>query len=342
MTLARMPVLEWLPLALLLSGCGPEAIMSTLNPVRYAVRSDVEVRIDGRARRGVFVQRCSISDQTDSIVGMVLTDISGDTPWFTTPDGGVLIVGGLAPCRWWEKKPARGATADGLRPDLPAVQATVTWRFNNAERPTTVDVFRAPALMGAEGPLAVAAARMTVVSGRPGAGLRAAFPGAAEFGGWDEKLKMRVATSFVGLEGRVRPAQTSETCLERFTDGVAEGPACPFHRGDLGAGAVAEIRDVAFVLSDNTLRFGALEDTPAGMKARLYRQETLPGDGAAVRWTAARPEVCVRSLCARMPPPMMPILQIHDRERSLVYEVRRASHGFSPQDFGSPPAPRGR
>ncbi|MFN3667977.1 MAG: hypothetical protein ACK4VY_01575 [Brevundimonas sp.] len=342
MTLARILGLAWLSPALLLSGCGPESVRSALNPVRYAVRSDVEVRIEGQARRGAFVQRCSISDQTDSIVGMVLTDIQGDSPWFTTPDGGILIVGGLSPCGWWEKRPAPGTMVDGLRPDLPAVQTTVTWLFDSAERPTRVDVYRAPALMGADGPLAVTAATMTVVSERPGAGLRRAFPGAADFGGWDEKLKTRVTTPFVGIEGRVRPAQASEACLERFTAGVAEGPACPFHPGDLDDQVVAEIRDVAFTVSEETFRFSALEDMPAGLKARLYRQDTLPGEAAAVLWVGARPEVCVQSLCARMPPPMMPIMQIHDRERSLIYEVRRVSHGFSPEEFGSPPADAGR
>lgn len=91
-----------------LTACGPRTLRSWLFPETYTVSSTIEFRMpNGSVRTQTQRYRCKIMDTTDAINGSLGVDSVGDRHWLKYPNGSVLIVGALQPCRW-TTTPKRG------------------------------------------------------------------------------------------------------------------------------------------------------------------------------------------------------------------------------------------
>ncbi len=86
--------------ALLLAGCGPKTIISMLLPERYSATSTVTFTHDGATHVQSLSTHCKHVDQSDSIAGILLTSYDAEHHWWKRPDGALLILGDIKPCRF--------------------------------------------------------------------------------------------------------------------------------------------------------------------------------------------------------------------------------------------------
>ena len=92
--------------AFLLAGCGG---LLNFAASTYLVSSTVEISDGGRLSQQTLVVRCRIVREPDGLGSVARARAEGDRHWYQRPDGSLLVLGSLVPCRWNEA-PALGAT----------------------------------------------------------------------------------------------------------------------------------------------------------------------------------------------------------------------------------------
>ena len=336
-----------------LTACGPRTLRSWLFPETYTVSSTIEFRMpNGSLRTQTQRYRCKIMDTTDAINGSLGVDSVGDRHWLKYPNGSVLIVGALQPCRWtttpkrglYEKEPMDAPSNTGYPGSLDTVI------FDNADHPLRAVVYSTQDLIKSR----------TIISGSPlvftgrqpsAPRLKNTFPGLYDLvltggvrGGSGGEKSNLLPQHFSGVVVRVFKLDDGSDCgaapggaivvigQESPCRDVRTNCATATATGDFVCGRYIRNLDTAY--DDRLANVQVLHAMPEnpGFKAR-YLSSGLIMDQAGIPESERtksgwRPRICYKTYCR-----IGGDFTIYDRETHEVLTVWVNQINFDPSDF---------
>jgi len=332
--------------SLLLAGCGPKSIVSTLFPEKHTVSSTVTFDDAGRRTTQTIRYHCKIIDQTDSIAANIARESEGEAHWLKRSDGRVLVLSPLESCDVGRRKvgDTRAIDPEGIARDAES------FVFDDAVRPVEIRVLSTRALF--EGPEPrIASARIKLVKTAPATyTLAAAFPGLATLTEPlppDADKRATPGATFAGVLARVYELTPNSTCE---TDAKGPGPiqlpvghACQFLNPCKGAGGRTSRcgREVGYLPVRFDRKWSRAEITLGEADEReiavLHRKTTMLADGApstpGYQTTFWTPEACLDGLCIPIGGHNAVPIRVYYPERGILVDVSITQRAFWPTVF---------
>lgn len=334
-----------------LAACGPRTLRSWFFPETYTVSSTIEFRmLDGSVTTQTQRYRCKIIDTTDALNGGLGVELVGDRHWLKNPDGSILIVGALQPCRW-TTTPKRGLHEKEplnvqLRAEYPSSLDTVL--FDDVDQPLRATVFHTAELIKRGS--VISDSPLIFTGRRPSAPrLKNAFPGLHDLvlvdgyrggGGWDES-DLR-PNHFSGVVVRTFKLNDSADCGATGEGAVMEigreSPCrdvrtnCDTADGDFVCGRYIRNLDVAY--DDRLTNAQVIHSAPEipAFMTRLFATDLIMAQAGIVKSEGAksvwRPHICYKTYCRDGGG-----YQIYDRDTHEVLIVWVTEISFDPSDF---------
>lgn len=205
----------------------------------YAVTSTVHFTVGDAEATQALVSRCERSKGMPLLFVTAGLHVTSERHWVRFPDGRLLVLGSLHPCRWGPvHPPAAGAGLTlAADPNAPgAVRDGRAFLFDDATHPTQVELYSTTALFGDGAAGVHASGTLAVGGGEPSETLGAAFPWLAEvdagFAARDEDAEpVAPLGSFVGYEAILSELKGGASCEVGGESGQVAVPtdaACRF------------------------------------------------------------------------------------------------------------------